>query len=143
MVRHMIDKFAIEVALAVIAVDNDPTQRHNSKFLVIKRDGVIQLPQHRLVDEEISREVAYQILERYTGITSEWGVLFPFGAVDDGEMVGNERVIYLLFGMFIPEPTRVRVADSEWLTYDSLIKRKEELSVNTFKLIEEAVWRQV
>jgi hypothetical protein len=133
--------FKIEVLLVVAALEALPEEKINSKFLVVEHDNIFKLPSQELSIDKTSKDIAQDLLRKYTGITRDWAILLPLGIVDEIDRLPDERIIGIPYGVFIPEPTRIREANSRWKTYEELVKLGKNLYSDTLKLIQEAVWR--
>lgn len=135
----MIDKFTLNIYLVICAIEYHPSKKDASKFLVIKNNDNYIFPSQFLKKQETTRDVATKLLTEYTGITLDWAVLYPFGIVDNVDP--NKETVEVLYGVFIPEITRIRHAESSWQTYQTL--NGEGISEITKKLAYESIWRQV
>jgi hypothetical protein len=132
----MSDKFPIKVVLVVVALEPLPSQRNNTKFLMDVTDiQDVKLPERFLYGSTTTEIIAANLLEDYTGVTTDWVLLtqLPLNE-EDGEAV------IVPYCAFIPEPTRSSI-DESWLTYDDITAMGVRPCVLT--IIKNAIGRSI
>jgi hypothetical protein len=134
------NKFNVQIFLSCIAVESNPSKKGDSKFLVVSNNGKYEFPNKFLSRSETSRDIATELLIDYTGVTLDWAVLFSFGIIDSVDPLKD--TIHILYGVFIPEPTRIRKEQSIWLSYND-ISTNEDVTELTKKMAYESIWRNV
>lgn len=134
------DLFYINVYLTIVAVESNSEEKDQNKFLVIEENSQIILPNTRLDRCSTTKDIAVRLMKDYSGITEHWAMLLPFGLIDDVNT--KKDSISVLYGVFIPEVTRIRVPNTSWKTY-SEINNSDKASPLTKKLMYEAIWRHI
>jgi hypothetical protein len=110
-------KFEVEVILVLAAVSK--FNKQDNKFLVTKNG---KFPSRYLILNKTSKQMAFELLEEYSGVTPEWALLSNFGIYDEIDIDRTDRKIQVLYGCFIPEPTRIRINGSKWINPTELDK---------------------
>jgi hypothetical protein len=125
-----VDSFFIKIHLVVTAADPN---RGESLILVDHFD----VPNIYLIKGQNPKEIAEDLLLKYTGVSTEWAMIIPIGLV---EIADNEA--HVLFGTFLPDTTRLRIDNTRWVSYDEL-QKSDKVNGLTKKLIYETIWRAV
>nr|AIA16496.1 Unknown Function [uncultured bacterium] len=136
--------FDVNVVLVVIATDIK--NRQNASVLTETKNNVITLPAKDLLVNQTSRVVAGEMLEEYTGVSSNWAVLAPLGVFDAPTKKLDEiRVIDVVFAVYIPERTRQRNPSMQWITFGELneLNIRGQFYADAFNMVSAAIWRPI
>ncbi len=130
-----VDTFKVQVYLVVVAVDHNNSTKNS--FLISKNlDGALEFPNRFLDYNTTPKDIARDLLWDHAAVTEDWAIIHLLGVV---EVEAKIDVLTLLYSVFIPEPTRIRVENDHWLSYQSL--SNHVLHPSTTKLAYETIWR--
>jgi hypothetical protein len=131
------DKFYIRIILVVTATNPLSSNHEDNKSLIIKTDDGLSFPFKYLLSSQTPSKIAEEILTEYTGISSGWTAIIPVGTIYNGK---DNAIIDILFTCFIPEPTRIKIENSVWLSHLEISNGdNEELK----KLLYESIWKKI
>lgn len=136
MKQTKLDLFQVQIFLALCA--GSPGDQSRNKFLVVKKNDKLFFPNQFLTSKETTKDVAEKLLLNYSGISTDWAMLLPFGVIDDVDP--EKSVLTVLYGVFIPEITRIKRIDSQWMTYND-IDNSDNCLIK--KLAYETIWRNI
>lgn len=140
----------VKLNIVLVVIASDIKNRQNASILTDTQNGAIHLPAKELRLDQTSKVVAANMLEEYTGVSSNWAILTPLGVFDDTnkqEEINSYfiRVVDIGFSVYIPEPTRQRQPTLRWIPFKELneLNIKGKFYTDEFNMVSAAIWRPI
>ncbi len=121
-----------------MAIATNVFDKQSSHFLLNEDGGFFRFPSEPINGEESCERIAQRMMLDYTGVSPNWAFLIPFGIQDNFEEF-EERMISIVYGIFIPDQTRIRIEGSKWIPYGEAMSN---ISETELKILNDALTRR-
>lgn len=129
----------MKVEVVLVAIATNVFEKQSSHFLLCGDSGRFFLPAAPIAEDKTCEQIAEALASKYTGVVKKWAFIVPLG-VNDDIVPNEERIIRVIYALFIPEPTRIREPDSQWVEYKNA---KANIDSVTLGILNKAMTKRI